>query len=269
MPIAEANGQRLHYEVHGEGEPLVCVMGLGGDTTAWVMQLADWSRTRRVVVFDNRDVGRSSYAAGAYEVTDMAADALALADAVGVDSFDLVGTSLGGAIAQELALTAPERVRTLTLGVTYAYGGAWGRHRAKVLGRLVRGMSREERVELVMMLVYSEVLFAHPNFVEAARAAMLGNPNPQDPEGFVRQIEAGSRHDTRERLGGLAMPVQVIGALRDVMIPPRASMELSELIPGAQLTMLDAGHLVNVEAREEFNRLVLDFAAEHAGAPTA
>jgi pimeloyl-ACP methyl ester carboxylesterase len=267
VPIAEANGQRLYYEVHGEGEPLLSVMGLGGDHTAWILQLAEWSKTRRVIAFDNRDVGQSSYVEGPYEVSDMAADALALADELGLDSFDLVGLSLGGAISQEIALTAPERVRTLTLAVTYAASGNWGRHRAEVLGGIVRGMTREQRVELFLMLVYSEVLFANPGFADAAREAMLGNPHPQDPEGFVRQLEAGSRHDARSRLGELTMPVQVIGAMRDVMIPSGASPELAGLIPGARLTMLECGHLVNVEAAQEFNRLVLDFAAEHAAAP--
>jgi pimeloyl-ACP methyl ester carboxylesterase len=267
VPIAEANGQRLYYEVHGEGEPLLCVMGLGGDHTAWILQVAEWSKTRRVVVFDNRDVGQSSYADGPYEVSDMAADALALADVLGLLSFDLVGISLGGAIAQEIALAAPGRVRTATIGVSYAASGNWGAHRAKVLGGIVRGMTREERVELVLMLVYSEIVFANPNFTDAARAAMLGNPHPQEPEAFIRQLEAGSRHDARSRLGELSLPVQVIGAMRDVMIPPQASPELAGLIPGARLTMLECGHLVNVEAAQEFNRLVLDFAAEHAGAP--
>jgi pimeloyl-ACP methyl ester carboxylesterase len=245
VPFADANGQRLYYEVHGEGEPLLCVMGLGGDHTAWVFQVADWSRSRQVIVFDNRDVGQSSYADGPYEVRDMAADTLALADALGLETFDLLGISLGGAIAQEVALAAPERVRTLTLAVTYRAGGAWGRHRAKVLAGIVRAMTREEHVDFVMMLVYSELLFASPNF-----------------EAAVRQLEAGSRHDALDRLGGLRMPVHVIGALRDVMIPVQASPELAEAIPDARLTMLDAGHLLNIELAQEFNRLVLDFVTE-------
>ena len=267
MPIAEANGQRLYYEVHGDGEPLLCVMGLSADHTAWVLQVPAWSKTHRVVVFDNRDVGQSSYTQAPYEVTDMAADALALADELGLDSFHLVGLSLGGAIAQEIALAAPERVRTLTLCVTYPASGPWGRQRAKVLSRLMAEASREERVELLMMLVYSERLFEHVPFVDAARQAMLANPHPQPPEAFARQIDAGSRHDVRERLGRLAMPVHVIGAERDVMVPVRASHELAELIPGAKLTMLDAGHACNVEAMREFNPAVLDFIREHAGAP--
>src|SRR2546421_5150651 len=87
VPTAEANGQRLYYEVHGEGEPLLCVMGLGVDAQAWALQIRSWSQAHRMIVFDNRDVGRSSYAGGPYEVVDMAGDTLGLADELGLDSF--------------------------------------------------------------------------------------------------------------------------------------------------------------------------------------
>ncbi len=123
MPFSEANGQRLYYEIHGEGEPLLCVMGLGADNLAWALQIPEWSAKYQTIVFDNRDVGQSSYADAPYAVTDMAADTLALADDLGFDSFHLVGYSMGGAISQELALAAPERVRTLSLCATWAGSG--------------------------------------------------------------------------------------------------------------------------------------------------
>ena len=101
MPFADANGQRLYYESHGEGEPLVIVMGLAADHLAWAMQVPEWSKHYRVIEFDNRDVGQSSYAEGPYEIADMARDTLALADELGLDSFHLLGMSMGGTIAQE------------------------------------------------------------------------------------------------------------------------------------------------------------------------
>ena len=109
MPHAEVNGQRLYYEVTGEGDPLLLVMGLAGDTVAWALQVGEWSKTHRVIAFDNRDVGQSSYADGPYEIADMASDTLALADHLELDTFHLVGLSMGGMIAQEIALRAPER----------------------------------------------------------------------------------------------------------------------------------------------------------------
>ena len=115
MPTAEINGLTINYDVQGEGEPLLCIMGLGADSLAWALQLPAFAGQFRTVVFDNRDVGQSSYADGAYEIRDMAQDALGLADHLGLGSFHLLGVSMGGAIAQELALAVPERVRTLTL----------------------------------------------------------------------------------------------------------------------------------------------------------
>lgn len=267
MPIAEVNGQRLYYEVHGEGEPLLAVMGLGGDQTAWILQKHDWSQAHRLVVFDNRDVGQSSEAEGPYEVSDMAADALALADELELGSFHLVGLSLGGAIAQQIALSAPERVRTLTLAVTYGATGGYGDQRSRVLANLVRKLSREEFTELVMMLVHSERVFDHPQFVEAVRKGILDNPHPQPTEAWIRQLEASGRHNVIDRLGSLEMPVHVIGARRDIMVPPFRSEDLAEAIPKSKFTLIDSGHLVNVEAAQEFNAAVLGFIAEHAGAP--
>src|SRR5438874_5459067 len=104
MPHADLNGQTIHYDVHGDGEPLLCIHGLSVDRRGWVLQLQPWSQNYKLVVFDNRDVGESSYANGDYETSDMAHDALALADHLGLDTFHLLGISLGGMAAQHLAL---------------------------------------------------------------------------------------------------------------------------------------------------------------------
>jgi 3-oxoadipate enol-lactonase len=261
MPYADCNGQRLYYEVHGEGEPLLCVMGLGVDTLGWTLQVPAWSQHFRTIVFDNRDVGRSSQAEGDYEVTDMAADALALADALELDSFHLVGLSMGGAIAQEMALAAPDRIRTLTLCVTFAGGGRWGREQARIWAQRAIDYSREEALDELLLLCLSEATYENEALVSFLRAQMLQNPNPQTPQAFVRQLTATSRHETRERLGELrTMPVHVIGAGRDVLLPVWKSTEIAELIPGAKLTVLEgAAHGVNLERAEEFNAAVLDF----------
>src|ERR1700712_2599435 len=114
MPTATVHGTEIYYESHGEGEPLLCVMGLAADTMSWALQVPAWSERFRTIIFDNRDVGQSAYVSEAYTTADMAADAIALADELGLDSFHLLGVSMGGTIAQEIALTVPDRVRTLT-----------------------------------------------------------------------------------------------------------------------------------------------------------
>jgi 3-oxoadipate enol-lactonase len=260
MPTTEANGQTLYYEVHGEGEPLLLVMGLAADTMAWALQVPAFSAHYKTVIFDNRDVGQSSMADGAYEITDMANDALALADTLELESFHLVGVSMGGAIAQEVALAAPERVRSLTLAVTFAAGGAWARKLSETWSARVREMSLEQRVDELMLLNLSETFFENADGVAWLRDLMLQNPHPQPAEAFGRQLDASSRHDTRDRLGDLSMPTHVIGAEYDILVPVWKSRELSGLISAAKLSVIEnSPHGANLERAEEFNRLVLDF----------
>jgi pimeloyl-ACP methyl ester carboxylesterase len=257
------NGQTLYYEEHGQGTPLLCVMGLAADTLAWLPQVPAFAERHRTVIFDNRDVGRSSMADGVpYEIADMAGDALGLADGLGLDTFHLLGVSMGGAVAQELALAAPERVRTLTLAVTWPRSGAWARRLADLWSARVERMTREERVDELLLLTMSEPWFENDDQVAWLRNVILQNPHPQPPEAFARQVHAVSRHDASDRLGALRMPVHVIGAEHDILVPVWKSRELAELIPGAKLTVLAGSpHGLNLERAEEFNRAVLDFIA--------
>jgi 3-oxoadipate enol-lactonase len=267
MPTIDANGQTLYYEVHGEGEPLLCVMGLSADTLAWALQVPAFAASHRTVIFDNRDVGQSSMVDGPYEIADMAKDTLALADALELDSFHLLGVSMGGAISQEVALAAPERVRTLTLAVTFPAGGAWARKLGEVWGERVRKLSHEERVDELMLLNFSERFFEDQGTATWMRNMMLANPHPQPAEAFIRQLEACGRHNAREGLRSLELRTHVIGSEFDLLVPIWKSRELVELIPDAQLTVLaEAPHGANVERAEEFNKTVLDFIAERAPA---
>jgi len=267
MPTIEVNGQTLYYEVHGQGDPLLCVMGLSADTLAWMLQVPAFSAAHRTAIFDNRDVGQSSMASGPYEIADMAQDALALADALELESFHLLGMSMGGAIAQEIVLAAPERVRTLTLAVTFAAGGAWARKLSEVWAERVTKISREGHVDELMLLNFSEAFYENAQGVEWVRGMMLQHPHPQPPEAFIRQLEACGRHDARERLRSVDVPTHVIGGEYDILVPAWKSRELAELIPAAELTVLPGSpHGANVERAEEFNRAVLDFIAEHAPA---
>jgi len=271
MPTIEANGQTLYYEVHtpqggtgGEGEPLLCVMGLAANTLAWIPQIRAFSSQQELVIFDNRDVGQSSMADGPYGVADFAADTIALADGLELDSFHLLGVSMGGAIAQEVALAAPERIRTLTLAVTFSQGGPWGWKLSEVWGARRQKMSREEHVDELMLLNHSEAFFDNQDMVEFVRAAMLGNQHPQPPEAFARQLDASSRHDAHDRIGQLSMPVHVIGAEHDILVPVWESEALAELIPGSRLSVIEGSpHGVQLERAEDFNRVALDFIAEH------
>ncbi|MGI9080981.1 MAG: alpha/beta fold hydrolase [Thermoleophilaceae bacterium] len=264
MATIDLDGRTLYYEEHGCGEPLLCVMGLAADTLAWTLQVPEFSQRHRMVVFDNRDVGQSSEVEGEYEIADLARDALAVADALSLESFHLLGVSMGGAIAQEIAFAVPERVRTLSLAVTFASGGAYARALAGHWGTRVMKLTREERIDELLLLTLSEGFFETEGAVDFVRRMMLQNPNPQSPEAFGRQLAASGRHEARGRLGSLTMPVHVIGAEHDILIPVWKSVEVAELIPGAKLSVIErAPHGMQLERAQEFNATVLDFVAAH------
>jgi pimeloyl-ACP methyl ester carboxylesterase len=147
--------------------------------------------------------------------------------------------------------------------VTFANTGAWGRTLSAVWGARVQRMSAEERIDELMLLTMSEQFFENAEAVAYLRGMMLQNPHPQPADAFARQLDAASRHETRDRLGSLSMPVHVIGAEYDILVPVWKSREIAELIPASKLTVLErCPHGLQVERAEEFNRAVLDFIAE-------
>lgn len=268
MPSADVNDLRLHYEVHGDGEPLLCVMGLASDSQAFGMQFDALAADFQVVVFDNRDVGRSSRCQADYAVADMAADTLALADALGLRDFHLLGISLGSAVAQHVALRAPERVRSLTLAATWArFAPAWARLRAHTWEREALRGSREELLEELMLLTLSERVFESDEGIAQMKRMSLDNPHPQQLDALIRQMRAMEHHDVLDRLDELRMPVHVIAGDRDLLIPPWKSEEVAERVPDSTLTVLrGVGHAMNMERADEFNAAVLGYLRDHSRA---
>ena len=267
MPFAEANGQRLYYETHGQGEPLLMVGGLSSDHLVWSMQVPALARHFRTVIFDNRDSGRSTQARGPYHITHMAGDTIGLADALGLESFHLVGGSMGGAIAQEVALAQPGRIRTLTLCMTWGGAGTWGVESARLWAAAVARTPREELVDTMMLVTLSEQFYENPDAVAYLRQMTMNNPHPQSAEAFGRQVQACGHHETRKRLPALGMPVHVIGGECDMLIPVWKSKELARLIPGARLTVLEgASHAAGIEHTDRYNEAVLSFLLEHRAA---
>ena len=192
----------------------------------------------------------------------MAADALAVMDECGIDQARVVGISLGGAIAQKLAIAAPERVRSLTLCCTFAGPNEWHR-RLHELGQLMG-----EKIGFEAVLKHTIMLLFSPKYMIEQSAIVqsfeeLGRQMAAPIEPFFHQAHASTTHDTREALATLTMPVLVMGANRDIFVPPELSHEIASLIPGARLEMFDTGHAFMLEESPRFHSVLSEFLESH------
>ena len=265
MPKVKINGIELHYVEAGRGDPLLMIMGFGGDHLAWAFQVPALSASHRVLTFDNRGAGQSSVPDEPYSTRMMAQDAVGLLDALGVERAHVLGVSMGGMIAQEVALQHPGRVRSLQLHCTYARPDrymlalldAWRTVRAKA--------TTEEWLRTVALWLFSPRTYAErPEFVEMVIQTGLANPHPFTLTGFLRQGDAVRGHDALDRLPGLTCPTLVSVAEDDILVPPRFAREVAAAAPRAELRVIEAaGHAYFWERADLFNTMCLDFLAKH------
>jgi pimeloyl-ACP methyl ester carboxylesterase len=264
MPKAIVNGVRIYYEVYGQGEPALLIMGLGGSALAWQSQIPTLSQHLRVIAYDNRDAGRSDKLDAEYSMADMADDAAALLGHLDVGSAHVYGVSMGGMIAQELALRHPERVRTLVLGCTSPCLAAMPPSEKAARDVMESAaLPLREAFERNMWTGYSDGYLAAHNDDLWLRA--------QVEAGLTPPLEALRHHyvvvggfDARERVGQIRAPTLVMMGDQDPLVPPQNSRFLAEHIPGAELVVFPGGrHSFNVEFEEESNNVVLDFIQRH------
>jgi 3-oxoadipate enol-lactonase len=268
MPKVRVNGIELNYVETGSGDPLLLIMGFGGDHLAWAFQVPAFSEKYRVITFDNRGAGQSSVPDVAYSTRMMADDAVGLLEALRIERAHVLGVSMGGMIAQEVALNHPRRVRSLQLHCTYARPDrymlalmdAWRSVRAKA--------TPEEWLRTVALWLFAPVTFdERPEFVETVIQTGLANPHPFTLTGFFRQGDAVRGHDALARLPTLTCPTLVSVAEHDILVPPRFSRELAAAVPKAELRMIEsAAHAYFWERPDTFNTMCLDFLAKHATA---
>lgn len=249
----------MYYEVHGHGEPLLLIMGFGGSVLDWGWVLHPKLAERyRIIMFDNRGAGRSTQPSGPYSIRQMADDAANLMDALGLETAAVFGASMGGMIAQELALNYPGNVKRLILGCTSAGGNG------RVLAPPEIQAYLEPRTDMTLyqMLWWSapagfpqEFIDAHRDIVE--RKIQSDLLYPSQLHAYKAQLAAFKAHDAYSRLSSLRMPTLVLVGDRDILIPPENSRILARLIPGAQLQMIEgAGHIFWISHPEEtFSRL--------------
>jgi pimeloyl-ACP methyl ester carboxylesterase len=264
MAKVRVNGIDLHYVEAGGGDPLLLIMGFGGDHLAWAFQVPAFSERHRVISFDNRGAGQSDVPDVPYTTRMMADDAVGLLDALKVERAHVLGVSMGGMIAQEVALNHPGRVRSLQLHCTYGRPDPYMRALVEAWRTVRAKATPEEWLRTVALWLFSPRTFAErPELVETIIQTGLANPHPFSLTGFLRQGEAVRSHDALERLPKLTCPTLVSVAADDILVPPRFAREMAAAIPGAQLRVIDsAGHCYFWERPDVFNAMCLDFIAE-------
>jgi 3-oxoadipate enol-lactonase len=262
MPFTVAtDGTRIHYEVTGraDGEPLLLIQGLGADMKGWAAQRYALSRRYRVYLVDNRGAGRSDKPAGPYDLEVMASDAVAVLDAEGVDAAHVMGASMGGVIAQILAVRHPTRVRSLVLSCTACHHHGWRVELLEAWAELAeaKGM-RALTGEALRWLVgpRHHVRFRVP-------FGLLGPLVLNIPaHAFAAQARAitAMSDDVRDELRTIDVPTLVIVGTQDILTPLADAEELAEVIPGAELSIIHgAAHGLMIEAANAFNDRVLEF----------
>jgi 3-oxoadipate enol-lactonase len=262
MAFAEAaDGTRLHYEVFGarQGQPLLLIQGLGADGRGWIRQRRAFAGRYRCIAFDNRGAGRSDHPPGPYDLEVMAADALAVLDAVGVDRAHVLGASMGGILAQIIAVRHPDRVRSLMLACTACRHHDWRRELLEEWAAVAMadGMGSFARVAVRWLIGPRSLRRFWPAVGLIGPLAMTGSP-----DAFVAQVRAILDMDDhlRGELSGLALPTLVLVGSQDILTPMGDSEELVEEIPGAELVVIrGAAHGFMLEHGNTFNRTVLEF----------
>lgn len=262
MARIQVGAVELAYDEVGDGEALVFLSGTSLDRTVWGPQVAAFAERYRCITIDNRDVGESTQVTSGYGPRDMAADVDGLLAALDLPAAHVVGHSLGGAIGQELALAAPDRVRTLTLIGSWARNDEYTRALFRTWKRLRTALEPAAFLEAILLTGVGHT-FLNTIGVDAMVQLFLGAPNPQSAEGYCRQVDADLAHDTLDRLGKIQPPTLVIAGDEDKIFPPHHARQLADGI-GAELVMIaGAGHSPAIENPAAVNAALETFFTSH------
>jgi 3-oxoadipate enol-lactonase len=265
MPFVDTSRGRLHYEERGQGPVIVLIHGLAGDLSAWRDQVEALSSDYRVIAFDNRGAGSSVQVDEPESTEAMAGDTLELMDALDAERAQVVGRSMGGAIAQHMALRAPERVQSLVLCASFA--------RLDPLGERVLSNMRdvlEWRGSWVDHARHSVANFVSADFYNRspeaiARIEALIGGESRLPACYVAQNHACLEHDTLDRLGDITCPTLVLNGGRDPICSPTCTGWMVERLPNVEAVEFEeSSHFFLIEQPERFASLLEGWLARHA-----
>ena len=253
----------MYYEIHGDGFPLVMIMGLGANIDWWTSDMIEaCSQYFKTIIFDNRGAGRTDKPEIDYSIKMFADDTAGLMDVLNIERAHVLGASMGGSIAQELVLNYPEKVEKLVLGCSACGGSKQIIPSLDVLeqftGRL-DAMDPEKVVQDVIPLLFTEVFTKNnPNFIESYKQKLLVSVMPSDA--YQRQLNAVMGFNSYRRLKKIQAPTLIIHGKKDILSPVENAEILAEKIPGAKLLLLEnAGHSYHQPDPDKVINAILEF----------
>jgi pimeloyl-ACP methyl ester carboxylesterase len=261
MPKQKVNGIEIYYELHGQGDPLILIMGLRRNVEWWYCQIPTLSNHFKVLSFDNRGAGRSDKPKADYSIRLFADDTTELMRALHIKRAHILGISMGGYIAQELAINHPERVRSLVLGCT----GAGGERVVLMSPERLKKFTANEGLTSQQILRKDIDIYFSDRFIEGQSEKIeefikVSLRYYQPLDAFERQFAACLKHDTINRLNNITVPTLIMSGDDDPLVPPENSRILKELIPHAELIFFPGKrHCFFIEEAAQFNQEVLGF----------
>ncbi len=264
MPMAAVGDVDLSYDEHGQGPPVVLIHGLAGDRSAWQAQIERLAPNYRVIAFDNRGAGRSSAPDYPYTTRHFADDTVGLLDALGItEPAHIIGRSMGGAVAQEIALGYPDRLRSMIITASFGKLDRYGYQILESINEVVKAQGYAAAAKIQSLFFFPPVYFnEHREQMEAFQAALADTDRPI--HGYTNSTHACLAHDALDRLPEVRAPTLVLAGGQDVLCAADASRQIAELVPGAELKVYeDASHFFLIQRFEESMQDIEDFLARH------
>jgi pimeloyl-ACP methyl ester carboxylesterase len=264
MPFVSNRGASIYWDEEGSGDPLLLITGLGYSSVTWHRMRPALRARYRTIALDNRGVGRSDVPAGPYSIELMASDAIAVLDAARVERAHVFGVSMGGIIAQELALRHPARIAALVFGSTPVVGPHAVRADAETAQMVMARahMPPADAARAALPFIYDP----HTPQVLIEEDLDVRRPWLPQPDAYRAQLQGMLAWESYDRLSEIAAPVLVIHGESDRLVPARNATLIAQRIPGARLVILpQAGHMFTTDQPEAARRVILEFLAEQRG----
>ena len=265
MPIVQANGININYEERGEGDPLILIMGLGADGSVWDLHAQAYEKHFRCILMDNRGAGLSDKPDGPYTTEMMADDTAGLMDALGIEKARVAGISMGGAIAQSLALRHPDKVQSMVLVSTWARCDTYAKVVFENFKKMRAVADPGDFMELLQLWIFAA------DYTEANHADLIqgqqdarDTENPMPQHAFDAQCDACITHDTLDELDKIQVPTLITIGTADIFTPYHFSEAIHNRINGSEMFVLErVGHAHHWEKLGEFNSKSTAFLLEN------